>query len=468
MRIKLSFLGAAGNVTGSRFLLEANGTRVLIDCGLYQERDLRSRNFEPFVTAPGSIDAVLLTHAHLDHCGLLPKLARDGFKGKIYCTGATAQIAEIVMLDCGHLQEEDAAYKLKRHKREGRVGPHPVVALYTADDAAACVHLFSPVPYDRPTPIADGIEVTFRDAGHILGASMIKVKVSDNGEERTILFSGDIGRPNKPILRDPTLFDQADYVVIESTYGDRVHQPTEEIADTFAEIINSTRRAGGNVIIPSFALERSQEVLYHLNELLLEKQIPPLMVFMDSPMAIRVTEVFENHPEVFDREMLELIRRKESPFDFSGLTMTRTTKQSKAINNITGTVIIIAGSGMCTGGRVKHHLVSNISRPESTILFVGYQAVGTLGRRILDGADEVRIIGHVRSVKARVARMNGFSGHADRDELFAWLSAIKQPPKQLFIVHGEPDAALNFSEYVENKVGWKTSVPNYKDTVNLD
>ena len=296
----LTFLGAIENVTGSRFLLEANDRKILIDCGLYQERDLRSRNWEPLPISPGDIDAVLLTHAHLDHCGYLPKLVVDGFAGKIYCTQATSEIAQIVLLDCGHLNEEDAEYKRKRHKRQGKTPPRPVVPLYTTEDARACFPLFSPVKYKQNIQIADGIEAVFHDAGHILGASMIKITVQVKGGERTILFSGDLGRPDKPILKDPTVFDQADYVLIESTYGDRVHKNHDHVKQAFADVINSTVKAGGNIIIPSFAIERSQEVLYYLNELMLEKKIPHLMAFLDSPMAISVTKVFEKHPGLFD------------------------------------------------------------------------------------------------------------------------------------------------------------------------
>jgi len=467
MQIKLEFLGAARNVTGSRYLLEANGIRLLVDCGLYQERDFRSRNWDPFPVPPDTIDAILLTHAHLDHCGLLPKLVREGFRGKIYCTAATSEISRIVLLDSAKLQEEDAEFKQRRHEREGRRGPYPEVPLYTVEDAEASFPLFSPVRYGEPVRIGDGIEATFHDAGHILGSSMIRVAVNHDGEERKIIFSGDVGRWDKPILRDPTVFDEADYILVESTYGDRLHEDAEDIDDMLSEIINSTRKAGGNIVIPSFAVERSQEVLYHLNELLIEDRIPHLIVFVDSPMAVSVTEVFEHHPELFDEEMLELIRRRESPFDFPSLKMVRTVEDSKAINYIRGTVVIIAGSGMCTGGRIKHHLVNNISRRESTILFVGYQAVGTLGRQIVDGAEEVRILGRMYPVRARVVQINGFSAHADRDELFRWLSGLRKPPRHLFVTHGEPDAARHFADFVRDRKGWEVSVPSYKDEVFL-
>ncbi|MFH1717652.1 MAG: MBL fold metallo-hydrolase [Planctomycetota bacterium] len=468
MSIKLQFLGAAQNVTGSRHLLEVNGTRILVDCGLYQERHFRDRNWEPFTIPPESIDAVLLTHAHLDHCGLLPKLVRDGFKGRIYCTSATAEIAQIILLDSAKLQEEDAEFKRKRHEQEGRKGTHPEVPLYTIADAEACFPHFSGVRYKQPVEIGAGIEATFCDAGHVLGSSIIKVKVSQNGQERSILFSGDIGRPGRPIVRDASLVEEADYILVESTYGDRVHQGPEDTKKAIADVINSTRQAGGNIIVPSFALERSQELLYFINELLIDDAIPHLMVFLDSPMASKITEVFKRHRELYDEEMTEFVRNNESPFDFPGLKMVGNSDESKAINHIRGTVMVIAGSGMCTGGRIKHHLVNNISRPENTIMFVGYQAVGTLGRRIVDGEKEVRILGQEHPVKARVVRVNGFSAHADKEELLEWLGALKKPPRKLFVVHGESESALSFGDYVREKTGWQVAVPEYQDEVVLD
>jgi len=448
--------------------MEANGTRILVDCGLYQERQLRARNWDPFLIPAESIDAVLLTHAHLDHCGFLPKLVREGFKGKIYCTAATAEIAKIILLDSAHLQEEDAEYKRRRHEREGRKGPYPEVPLYTTADAEACFPLFSPVRYREAIQVGEGVEATFYDAGHILGSSIIRAKVRQDGQERIILFSGDIGRPDRPIVCDPTVFDKADYVLIESTYGDRVHKDTEDIKKLIGNVINSTKKAGGNIIIPSFALERSQEVLYYINELLLENIIPRLMVFLDSPMAARVTKVFQHHPELFDEEMTEFVKQHESPFNLPGLKVVSSSGESKTINHIKGTVIVIAGSGMCTGGRIKHHLVNNITRPESTIMFVGYQAVGTLGRQIVDGARKVRILGQKYKVKAKVVRVHGFSAHADRNELLNWLRELQAAPRGVFVVHGEAESAKAFGNYVRKKTGWEVTVPDYQDEALLD
>jgi len=467
MKIQLSFLGAAKNVTGSRFLLDADGSKVLVDCGLYQERQFRSRNWDRFPVDPASIDAVLLTHAHLDHCGLLPKLVREGFSGPIYCTAATAQIAQIILLDSAHIQEEDAAYKAKRHRREGRTGPHPEVPLYTTADAEAVEPLFKPVKYDKPVELGAGVRATFRDAGHVLGSAFIAVHVDQDGDERTVLFSGDVGRRNKPIIEDPQRARPAEYALCESTYGDRVHPPPQDVAGHIERIVNETVEAGGNVVIPSFALERAQEVLYHLNDLRRAKRIPPLLVFLDSPMAIRITRVFQEHPELYDDEMRQAMAGGRSPFDFPGLQMTQSTDASKGINRIRGSAVIIAGSGMCTGGRIKHHLVNNIARPENTILFVGYQAAGTLGRILVDGVGEVRIHGRMHPVEARIEQIHGLSAHADRGELLGWLRGLGPDPRKVFVVHGEAGRAERFAEFLRDEADWDVVVPDYKDTVKL-
>jgi len=468
MKLKLNFLGAVQNVTGSRHLLQANGKKLLVDCGLYQERQFKSRNWEPFTVPPNSIDAVLLTHAHLDHCGLLPKLVKDGFNGKIYGTPATGEIAQIILFDSAKIQEEDAEYKRKRHAKEGRKGPFPELPLYTQEDVEVCRPLFSPVPYNQPINIADGLEATFFDAGHVLGSSIIQVKARINGEHRTILFSGDMGRPDRPIIQDPTSFDEADYVLIESTYGDRVHKGKEDTKQMIADVINSAKRAGGNIVIPSFALERSQELLYYINELMIEDKIPHMSVYLDSPMASKITKVFKRHRELYDKEMTEHMQNHESPFNFPELKMAGTSDESKKINHVRDSVIIIAGSGMCTGGRIKHHLVNNIENPKNTIMFVGYQAEGTLGRILLEGKKDVRIHGQKRQVRAKVTRINGFSAHADRNELFNWLNKLKKPPRKVFVVHGETKSANEFGDFLREKTGWKIVVPAYQDEIVLD
>jgi metallo-beta-lactamase family protein len=466
--MRLRFLGAVQNVTGSRHLLEVDGSRLLIDCGLYQERQFLSRNWEPFAVPPESINAVLLTHAHLDHCGLLPKLVREGFKGRIYCTQATAEIARVILLDSAKIQEEDAEHKRKRHQKQGKYGPYPEIPLYTIKDAEACFPYFEPVKYGQTLKIAGGVEVTFCDAGHVLGSSMIKVASGSNASRRTVLFTGDIGRPGRPILPDPSIPQDVDYLVIESTYGDRVHKEAGDVKKQIADVINSTQTRGGNIVVPSFALERSQEILFYLSELLREDTIPHLMIFLDSPMAARITEIFRRHQELFDDEARQLIRENRSPFDLPGLKVTTTSEESKAINHIKGTCVIIAGSGMCTGGRIKHHLANNISRKESTIMFVGYQAVGTLGRQIVDKAKQVRILGQKYTVRAKVVKINGFSAHADKKEMLDWLMKFQRPPKRIFLVHGEPESEQAFSAFLTEKTGWQVSIPAYEDQVVLE
>ena len=470
MDIQVRFLGAAESVTGSRHLLEFNHSKVMVDCGLYQERALQSRNWEDFGVDPAELDAVLLTHAHLDHCGLLPKLVKKGFKGKVYCTEATAQIAEIVLADSGKIQEEDAQYKIKRHKRAGYKPPRPVEPLYTQEEAQACSTHFAPVPYNVPVQVADNIEASFHEGGHIFGSSIIKMTIKLNGDRRTVLFTGDLGRVGKPILKNPAIFTEADYIFVESTYGDRVHTNVEDTKEQLCDAVNKTFQAGGNIIVPSFSIERAQEVLYYMNELLMADRIPHIMTFLDSPMAVRVTKVFEKHPELYDKQMTRMMENDESPFTFKGLKLVASTRESKAINHIKGTIMVIAGSGMCTGGRVKHHLVNNITRPECAVLFVGYQAVGTLGRNILEAEKgaEVRILGQMLPVNANIVQVHGFSAHADKLEILTWLQNIKNKPRKVFVVHGEKEAAHSFKDFLTEKTGWDIMVPKYQDIVKID
>ncbi len=465
---RISFLGAAENVTGSRHLLEVAGRRLLIDCGLHQERQFKDRDFKRFPVDPGSIDAVLLTHAHLDHCGYLPKLVKDGFTGPVYCTQASEEIARIVLRDSAYLQTEDARYKRKRHKRAGHVSPHGYEPLYEMEDVERAMRQFQAVAWDEPVDLGGGVEATFRTAGHIFGSAFVRVTYPHGeGGRRSVLFSGDVGRFEKPILKDPEVFAQADYVVIESTYGDRVHDDVD-IPERLAEIVRDTVARGGNLLVPTFAIERAQEVLYHLNELILAKRIPPLLIFLDSPMAIRVSDVFTRHPERFDAEMRAQVQGGRSPFTMPQLTYTRTAEQSKGINHIRGTSVILAGSGMCTGGRIKHHLVQNLSRSESTLLFVGYQASGTLGRQLRDGAPEVRVLGQTLPVRARIESIGAFSAHADRDELTRWVGSLREAPRRVFVVHGETEAAHSFRDHLATTKGWDVVVPQYRNSFVLD
>jgi metallo-beta-lactamase family protein len=439
-----------------------------VDCGLYQERHFRRRNWAPFPVPPETIDAVFLTHAHLDHCGLLPKLVKEGMRGKVYCTAATSELSRILLMDSAHSHEHEAEFRQERHEWDNMREPCPEGPLYTTGHVRDSLSLFFPVRYEEPIEVGDGIEARFYDAGHVLGSSMIKFEIKQGRDCRILLFSGDVGRWNRPILRDPTLFNRADYVLVESTYGNKPHEEQESTEEMLIDVINITKKAGGNIVIPSFALERSQEVLYYLNRLLIEGRIPRLMIFLDSPMATDVTEIFKNHLELLDEETAELLRQGKSPFEFHGLRIVRTIEESRVIDHTGETAIIIAGSGMCTGGRVIYHLMSNISRAASTILFVGYQAAGTLGREIAEGAKHVRISGRTYAVAARIVQMNGLSGHADRDELLRWLSSLQTPPRHLFVSHGEPDVSEYFANFIRKKKGWDISVPRYRDKVILD
>jgi metallo-beta-lactamase family protein len=466
--MKLHFLGANRQVTGSRYCLETNAGLVLVDCGMFQEREFLDRNWSPPAVPVSQIQAVLLTHVHIDHSGLLPKLAQQGFRGPIYATRPSCELAGPLLRDAAEIQEEDAAYKKRRHKKEGRRGKYPEVPLYEEKDVKKTLPLFHAVPYGKPTTIFGGVTAAFYDAGHILGSAMIEVRVQEGGQTRTVLFSGDIGQHDKPLIRDPSYFRQADYVVMESTYGDRDHEAKGEIETQLADVVNAAVRRGGNVVIPTFAVERAQELMYYISRLAHRDRIPDLPVFLDSPMAVDVTDIYLRHPDAFDRESFQLIASGEPPLHFPGLRLVRTSEESRAINDVRGSAIIMATSGMCTNGRIKHHLRHNLERPESTILFVGYQAHGTLGRQILDKNPRVRIHGRDYRVRAEVAQLYGFSGHADRSGLLRWVRAFERPPKQLFLTHGEESAALSLAKAIRDELSWNVSVPQYGEVITLD
>ena len=466
--MKIIFLGATKNVTGSKFIVETAASRVMIDCGLFQEREFRARNWDAFPLPEASIQAVLLTHAHIDHCGYLPRLSTGGFKGKIICSGPTADIAKISLIDSAHLQEADAAYKKKRHQKEGRRGPYPEAPLYTLKDVEDVFPLFYPVDYLAAVEVTPEITAVFYDAGHILGSAMIELRVNEPGHpEKRIVFSGDIGRWGRPIIGDPHLFEKADYVVMEATYGDREHEGGEDAVDRLAEIINSTKKAGGNIVIPTFAIGRAQELLYDLNGLIQQGRIPELPMYMDSPMAINITKVFRKFADYYDEEASARLRRQKVLFDIPTLQFTPSVQESKAINHLKGSAVIMSSSGMCTGGRIKHHLVHNISRPESTILFVGYQAKGTLGRIILEKPREVRILGHAHPVKARIEKISGFSAHAGRSDLLRWGTHFTPQPLKIFVVHSEAESARHFADILRQNIASEVFVPDYLDEAEL-
>jgi len=459
--MRIRFLGATRQVTGSSYFLDAGGLKILIDCGLFQERDYSYRNWEGFPVPPNQIHCLLLTHVHLDHSGLIPKLVKEGFAGDILLTHPSKEMFPIVISDSARIQEEDAAFKKKRHDREGRTGPYPEIPLYTVRDAEECFPLLKDVAYGDYLSLNDRVKVCFHDAGHILGSAMIEVIVQDEDGSRNIIFSGDIGQWDKPLLNNPTVFDRADYVVMESTYGNRNHDSPQDVEEKLCRVVNDTVKAGGNVVIPAFAIERAQELLYHFNRLARAKRIPWVMTFLDSPMAVGITKVFEECKKYLDEETLELFRNGQSPFDFPGLKLVESVEASKAINLIKGSTIIMAGSGMITGGRIKHHLIRNVARRESTLLFVGYQAVGTLGRQILDGASPVRILGQSYPVQIKIESMDGFSAHAGMNDLVRWLNSFKSPPKHVFLTHGEEESILSLTNYLHSKDGWEVSAPAY-------
>lgn len=442
--MKLEFHGADLGVTGSCHLVECAGKRVLIDCGLYQGGyEQEDENTRAFGFDADSIDYVLLTHAHLDHCGRLPLLAKRGFRGEIITTAASRELARLVMLDSAHLQEEEARWRARRagrHDDKGAVGP-----LYTTLEALNTLDFFGrTVVYNRPIEVAPGIRATFVDAGHILGSACVLLELSEGGTSRRLLFSGDLGGSGRPILRDPAPPPQVDIVVMETTYGDRRHKPLGPSIEELHAAIEAALDRGGNVVIPTFALERAQEVLYHLREATESRRLPRRMqVFLDSPMAISATEIFRRHPECYDAETCELFRDGRDPFDMPGLHFTHEAAESMALNRIAGGAVIMAGSGMCTGGRVRHHLKHNLWREDSAIVFVGYAARGTLARRIIDGAKTVKLFGDEIRVKASIHTINGFSAHADQAELLAWHAQTRA--KRTFLVHGEPDPMKVFA-----------------------
>ncbi len=466
--IKLHFLGANRQVTGSRYCLQIDDQRILVDCGMFQERPYLERNWQSCPMPAEQLDALLLTHVHIDHSGLIPRLVSEGFQGPIHCTRPSAELAEVLLRDSAHIQVEDAKFKKKRHEKEGRRGKYPETPLYGESDVERALPLFQGTPYGTPVELGEGVRAVFHDAGHILGSAMIEVVISRHGKETRIVFSGDIGQPNKPLIRDPSLFTRADYVVMETTYGDRDHPEHEDIEARLQNVITKTVAQGGNVVIPTFAVERAQDLVYYISRLVHARRIPELDVFLDSPMAVDVTEIFRNYQDCFDAETWQLIVSRESPLRFPRLRMVRSVADSKAIKQHKNPCIIMATSGMCTAGRIKHHLRANIERHESTILFVGYQAQGTLGRQIEEGAERVRIHGRQWNVRATIDRIDGFSGHADRAGLMNWLSHLQSPPQRVFLTHGDQAASLHFADLIRDELGWPVSVPEFGDVVELD
>ena len=447
--MNISFHGADRGVTGSCHMISCAGKNILIDCGMYQGgHELDEENSEPFGFDPAAIDYVLLTHAHLDHCGRLPLLVKRGFRGEIITTSASRALSRIVMMDAAGLQEDEARYHARKNKRHGE--QNDAEPLYTTLDALNTLEYFGrSAKYGTPLTIAPGISATFLDAGHILGSASILLELTEGKKHRTVAFSGDLGNAGRKLLHDPVPPLHADVVVMETTYGDRLHRSLPESITELYQAINDALQRGGNVIIPTFALERTQELLFYMREGVEQRELPRSMqVFLDSPMAISATEIFKRYPDCYKKTTAALFHAGGDPFNLPGLHFTRETAQSMAINNVNGGAVIMAGSGMCTGGRVRHHLKHNLWRKDSSIIFVGFAAEGTLARLIIDGVPKVRIFGEEIAVKAKIYTINGFSAHADRDELLAWHRHIK--PERTFLVHGEDAVMQSFAGHLKN------------------
>lgn len=461
--MKLEFIGATHEVTGSCMYLEACGKHILIDCGMEQGRDMFENQEIPLPKA--QIDAVLLTHAHLDHSGKLPMLYNQGFRGNIHATGATTALCDIMLRDSAHIQMAEAEWKNRKGKRSGE---QPLEPIYTMEDAMATVRKFVPHEYGVKFKLYDGIEVRFIDAGHLLGSSSIEVWVTEEGTTKKIVFSGDIGNTDQPLIKDPQYIEDADYVVMESTYGDRIHGEKPDHIGELSSIIQSTFDRGGNVVIPSFAVGRTQILLYYIRKIKEERLIRGhgnFKVYVDSPLAVEATEIFqENMKGYFDDEAMELVNQGINPISFPGLKTSITAEESKAINFDEEPKVIISAAGMCDAGRIRHHLKHNLWREDSTILFVGYQSVGTLGRLLEDGATEVKLFGETIQVGAQIRKLTGVSGHADKDGLIRWLEAFKKKPDKVFVVHGDDQVCQMFSKYISDELGYNSMAP-YSGTI---
>ena len=462
--MEIRFFGAAKTVTGSCYSLATGKKRILVDCGMFQgSKNLMKINYDRLPFNAKLYSALLLTHAHLDHCGRIPKLVKEGFKGKIYCTSATKDIAEIVMLDSAKVNRNDVESENRRRQRMGLPPRNPI---YTEDDVEKAMKLFRTINYETSFQPCEGINATLYDAGHILGSAIIELKVNEGGKETTIVFSDDIGQNSTPIINDTVHLNKADYIFIESTYGDTIHPPIEKRKQKLLDVILKAYKHHGKIIIPCFAVERTQELLYDLNELVEKNLIPRIKVYVDTPMGIRVTEVFKKHYSLYNKRITDLIKSGDNPFSFPGLEYTMNVRDSIKLNNLHEPCIIIAGSGMCTGGRIKHHIKHNIWNKNNTILFVGYQAKGTLGYYIKKGEKRIRLLGTEVVVKANIESIDSFSAHADYRKLLNLLKFFNPKPKKVFIVHGEEEAMLSFAKKVE-KLGLKTKIPEMGERINL-
>jgi len=460
----IQFLGAARTVTGSKHLIEVGGYRVMVDCGLFQGlKRLRLLNWEPFPLNPASINSVILTHAHIDHTGYLPRLVRDGFHGTVYATPATVELARIMLPDSARLQEEDADYA----NRSKSSKHNPALPLYTEGDATDACRLMESVNFHKPVQLTKKLSFQFVTAGHILGSSFVLFDVEcDDGATKRVVMTGDLGRYNEPIINDPSAVDDADYLVLESTYGDREH-PDFDVKARLAEIITDTAQRGGHILIPAFAIGRTQQLIYLIRELEDEGRIPILPVFVDSPMAASATKLYLRHKEDHDLEMQDLVADHKNPLATQRFNLARTRDESKAVSAQQGSTIVISASGMATGGRILHHLRKRLPDERNTVIFVGFQAEGTRGRRLLDGENEIKIFGEFVPVRAKIERLDNLSAHADSREILRWLGGFKRAPKTVFLVHGEPKAQEVLKQKIVEKFGWHVEIPDYLDKFEL-
>lgn len=464
--MKLYFLGAARTVTGSFFVCETEKARFAVDCGMFQgTKEVRERNYQPFRIDPASLEFLILTHAHIDHCGLIPKLCKQGFKGPIFCTAATADLVAILLPDSAHIQEMEVARKNRKLTRAGKPLLEPI---YTIDDAMDSLKQVKVLNYDETFSPASGVSFRFRDAGHILGSAIVEMWIEENGEPIKLVFSGDLGNYNQRIIKDPTFIESADFLILESTYGDRLHESNTVRIEQLLEVIEFTMKKGGNLVIPSFAVERTQDLIYDLSLLYHEGRLPDgITVYVDSPLAIAATEIFKHEKECYDGETLELLRNNKNPFDLPIIKFTLTQEESMELNKIQGNSIIISASGMCEAGRIKHHLKHNLWRPESTILFVGFQAEGTLGRKLLDGEKVVTIHGESVAVKADIRSLDSYSAHADQAGIIQWLNGFKELPAEVILVHGEEKAQQTLAALIRDKYNIPVNIPNWLDVMEF-
>jgi metallo-beta-lactamase family protein len=463
--IKVTCLGAAGSVTGSCYLVESpGGKKVLVDCGLFQGgRRMETRNWEAWGFDPAGIDILFLTHAHIDHSGRIPKLVKDGFKGGIMTSPPTAELCEALLLDSAHIQEMDAEWQSRKNKRQSK---GEIVPLYTTEDAEASLHLFRPVERDQVIEVEPGVKARLRNAGHILGSSILELWIEEKKDSLKIVFSGDLGKKNQLIVKDPHEVFDADYLFLESTYGNRRHRTFEDSKSELLEAIRYSISHNEKIMIPAFAVERTQEILYLLGEFQRQEMIPEIPIYLDSPLAIKATEIFRRNKKYYDAEAQAIVNEGFDPFDMPNLQFTSTTKESIAINEKPGSAIVIAGNGMCTAGRIKHHLKHNLWRQGASLVIVGYQAQGTTGRRIVEGAKQVKVFGENVSVRAKVFTIGGFSAHADQKDLLEWVGHFESRPR-VFLVHGEPASSQALADKIAETYGLQTHVPFWKERLIL-